>query len=117
MSPNTLETQGLINQNEYQKVAALTHSASPDAQKKIAGNSDNLILKLNTGTLQLTLLLLTNNPETLDFLGKVKDKAGDMERRLKDKDKHGTQYRSFLTWTWRFNLFRYSFVVFLVYDI
>ena len=47
MSPNTLETQGLINQNEYQKVAALTHSASPDAQKKIAGNSDNLILKLN----------------------------------------------------------------------
>ncbi|XP_057372178.1 WD repeat-containing protein 7-like isoform X1 [Daphnia carinata] len=60
MSPNTLETQGLINQNEYQKVAALTHSASPDAQKKIA-----------------------------DFLGKVKDKAGDMERRLKDKDKHG----------------------------
>lgn len=37
MSPNTLENQGLINQNEYQKVAALTHSASPDAQKKIAG--------------------------------------------------------------------------------
>ncbi|XP_046440938.1 WD repeat-containing protein 7-like isoform X2 [Daphnia pulex] len=60
MSPNTLETHGLINQSEYQKVAALTHSASPDAQKKIA-----------------------------DFLGKVKDKAGDMERRLKDKDKHG----------------------------
>jgi len=37
MSPNTLEAQGLINQNEYQKVAALTQSASPDAQKKIAG--------------------------------------------------------------------------------
>ena len=25
-----------------------------------------------------------------DFLGKVKDKAGDMERLLKDKDKHGS---------------------------
>lgn len=37
MSPNTLEAQGLINQNEYQKVVALTHSASPDAQKKLAG--------------------------------------------------------------------------------
>jgi len=60
MSPNTLEAQGFINPTEYQKVAALTHLASPDAQKKIA-----------------------------DFLGKVKDKAGDMEKRLKDKDKHG----------------------------
>ena len=37
MTPNTLEAQGLINRNEYEKVAALTHSASPDAQKKIAG--------------------------------------------------------------------------------
>ena len=42
MSPNTLETQGLINQTEYQKVAALTHSASPEAQKKIAGNTEKL---------------------------------------------------------------------------
>ena len=40
MSPNTLETHGLINQSEYKKVAALTHSASPDAQKKIAGITD-----------------------------------------------------------------------------
>lgn len=39
MSPNTLEAQGLINPTEYQKVAALTHLASPDAQKKIAGNA------------------------------------------------------------------------------
>ena len=37
MSPGTLEAQGLINALEYQKVAALTQSASPDAQKKIAG--------------------------------------------------------------------------------
>ena len=37
MSPNTLEAQGLINQSEYQKVASLTHSASPDAQKKLVG--------------------------------------------------------------------------------
>nr|CAD7396009.1 unnamed protein product [Timema poppensis] len=36
MSPGTLEAQGLINQAEYQKVAALTQSASPDAHKKIA---------------------------------------------------------------------------------
>ncbi|XP_014275232.1 WD repeat-containing protein 7 isoform X2 [Halyomorpha halys] len=37
MSPGTLESHGLINALEYQKVAALTQSASPDAQKKIAG--------------------------------------------------------------------------------
>ena len=28
-------------------------------------------------------------PDKSDFLGKVRDKAGDMEKRLKDKDKHG----------------------------
>lgn len=39
MSPGTLEAQGLINQSEYQKVAALTQSASPDAHKKIVGES------------------------------------------------------------------------------
>ncbi|XP_058794176.1 WD repeat-containing protein 7 isoform X4 [Phymastichus coffea] len=60
MSPGTLEAQGLINATEYQKVAALTQSASPDAHKKIA-----------------------------DFFGRVKDKAGDMERILKEKDRHG----------------------------
>ncbi|XP_021936381.1 WD repeat-containing protein 7 isoform X5 [Zootermopsis nevadensis] len=60
MSPGTLEAQGLINQAEYQKVAALTQSASPDAHKKIA-----------------------------DFFGRVKDKAGDLERTLKEKDRHG----------------------------
>ncbi|KAL0267902.1 UNVERIFIED_CONTAM: hypothetical protein PYX00_010042 [Menopon gallinae] len=60
MSPGTLEANGLINQSEYQKVAALTQSASPDAHKKIA-----------------------------DFLGKVKDKAENVERILKEKDKHG----------------------------
>lgn len=38
MSPGTLEAHGLINQAEYQKVAALTQSASPDTHKKIAGN-------------------------------------------------------------------------------
>lgn len=38
MSPGTLESHGLINASEYQKVAALTMSASPDAQKKIAGS-------------------------------------------------------------------------------
>lgn len=37
MSPGTLEAHGLINQSEYQKVAALTQSASPDAHKKIVG--------------------------------------------------------------------------------
>lgn len=42
MSPGTLEAQGLINACEYQKVAALTQSASPDAQKKIAG----MVIKL-----------------------------------------------------------------------
>ena len=37
MSPGTLEAKGLIEASEYQKVAALTQSASPDAHKKIAG--------------------------------------------------------------------------------
>lgn len=37
MSPGSLEAQGLISAAEYQKVAALTQSASPDAHKKIAG--------------------------------------------------------------------------------
>ncbi|XP_063977797.1 WD repeat-containing protein 7 isoform X2 [Diachasmimorpha longicaudata] len=60
MSPGSLEAQGLISASEYQKVAALTQSASPDAHKKIA-----------------------------DFFGRVKDKAGDMERILKEKDRHG----------------------------
>ncbi|XP_071441616.1 WD repeat-containing protein 7 isoform X4 [Hetaerina americana] len=60
MSPGTLEAQGLINQSVYSKVIALTQSASPEAHKKIA-----------------------------DFFGRVKDKAGDMERILKEKDRHG----------------------------
>lgn len=48
MSPNTLENQGLIHQTEYQKVAALTHSASPDAQKKIAGKFHFLLTLFNS---------------------------------------------------------------------
>jgi hypothetical protein len=39
MSPGSLEAQGLISAAEYQKVAALTQSASPDAHKKIVGKS------------------------------------------------------------------------------
>ncbi|XP_063908234.1 WD repeat-containing protein 7 isoform X4 [Zophobas morio] len=60
MSPGSLEAAGLIAQSEYLKVAALTQSASPDAHKKI-----------------------------VDFFGKVKDKAENMERIIKEKDKHG----------------------------
>ncbi|XP_026473359.1 WD repeat-containing protein 7 isoform X2 [Ctenocephalides felis] len=60
MSPDSLEQAGLSAQSEYKKVTALTQSASPDATKKIS-----------------------------DFFGKVKDKAEDMERILKEKDKHG----------------------------
>uniref|UniRef100_A0ABD2VT45 WD repeat-containing protein 7 n=1 Tax=Trichogramma kaykai TaxID=54128 RepID=A0ABD2VT45_9HYME len=60
MSPNTLEAKGLIEASEYQKVAALTQSVSPDAHKKLA-----------------------------DFFGRVKDKAGDLEKQLKEKDRHG----------------------------
>lgn len=37
MSPKTMEANGLINTTEYQKIAALTQSASSDAHKKIAG--------------------------------------------------------------------------------
>ncbi|CAG0893247.1 unnamed protein product, partial [Darwinula stevensoni] len=57
MSPNTMESHGLIQQAEYMKVLALTQSGSPDAQHKI-----------------------------VDFLGRVKDKAENMEKRLKEKD-------------------------------
>lgn len=60
MSPGSLEAQGLIQAAEYQRVIALTQSASPDAHKKIA-----------------------------DFFGRVKDKAIDVERVLKEKDHHG----------------------------
>ncbi|XP_060844141.1 WD repeat-containing protein 7 isoform X2 [Rhopalosiphum padi] len=60
MSPKTMEAQGLINATEFQKITALTQSVSSDAHKKIA-----------------------------DFFGKVKDKADNMERILKEKDKHG----------------------------
>ena len=40
MTPGTLEAQGLIAATEYQKVAALTQSASPDTHKKIAGEKN-----------------------------------------------------------------------------
>ncbi|XP_045461740.1 WD repeat-containing protein 7 isoform X6 [Harmonia axyridis] len=60
MSPGSLEAAGLTSHTEYMKVLALTQSASPDAHKKIA-----------------------------DFFGKVKDKAENMERIIKEKDKHG----------------------------
>ena len=45
---------------------------------------------------------------TKDFLGKVKDKAGDMEKRLKDKDKHGiVSISSIVT-----DLFSFFFLIF-----
>ncbi|XP_023310546.1 WD repeat-containing protein 7 isoform X2 [Anoplophora glabripennis] len=59
MSPGSLEAAGLISQSEYLKVAALTQSASPDAHKKI-----------------------------VDFFGKMKNKAENMEMIIKEKDKH-----------------------------
>lgn len=42
---------------------------------------------------------LHNSPHLLkcvDFFGKVKDRAGDMEKILKDKDKHGMLGNLFL---------------------
>lgn len=38
MSPKTIETKGLINASEYQKIYSLTQSVSSDVHKKIAGN-------------------------------------------------------------------------------
>lgn len=46
MSPGSLEAQGLISAAEYQKVAALTQSASPDAHKKIVGKDFSCYFKL-----------------------------------------------------------------------
>ncbi|XP_060537415.1 WD repeat-containing protein 7 isoform X2 [Cylas formicarius] len=60
MSPGSLEAAGLTSHTEYMKMLAVTQSASPDAHKKIA-----------------------------EFFGKVKDKAENMERIIKEKDKHG----------------------------
>lgn len=37
MSPGSLEAAGLISQSEYDKISALTQSASPDAHKKFTG--------------------------------------------------------------------------------
>merc|ERR1719431_2522056 len=37
MTPGTMEVQGLTNQNEYDRIRALTKIAEPDAAKKIAG--------------------------------------------------------------------------------
>ena len=48
MSPGTMEAQGFTNQREYDRIWALTKSASPDAVRKISG-----------------------------FLNKVKDRADD----------------------------------------
>uniref|UniRef100_A0A1B6CWJ7 WD repeat-containing protein 7 n=1 Tax=Clastoptera arizonana TaxID=38151 RepID=A0A1B6CWJ7_9HEMI len=57
MSPGTLEAQGLINAAEYQKVAALTQSASPDAHKKIAG----IIAKMKEGAENVQTKLMKND--------------------------------------------------------
>ncbi|XP_042231917.1 WD repeat-containing protein 7-like isoform X3 [Homarus americanus] len=59
MSPGTLEANELIMSSQYQRMNVLTHPASPEAAKKIA-----------------------------EFFGKVKDKAGEMEKKMKEKDKH-----------------------------
>ncbi|XP_064096982.1 WD repeat-containing protein 7-like isoform X3 [Macrobrachium nipponense] len=60
MSPGTLEANDLIMSSQYHRMNVLTHPASPEAAKKIA-----------------------------EFFGKVKDKAGEMEKKMKEKDKHG----------------------------
>merc|ERR1739842_91186 len=61
MSPNTLEANDLIMSSQYQRMNVLTHPASPEAAKKIA-----------------------------EFFGKVKDKAGEMEKKKKKKKKKST---------------------------
>ncbi|XP_037094833.1 WD repeat-containing protein 7-like [Pollicipes pollicipes] len=60
MSTEALEEHGLIQLTEYQRVLELTRSESPDAQQKIS-----------------------------EFFGRVKHKAGDVEKRLKEKDTRG----------------------------
>ncbi|CAH2084190.1 unnamed protein product [Euphydryas editha] len=105
MSPASLEAAGLIT-SEYKKVAALTQSASPDAAKKIS-DIDNyrtlLPLTLSASAADSVtapssgrfdqvvspLIYFHAFKKRIDFFGRVKDKAGDMERLLKEKDKHG----------------------------
>ncbi|XP_052130917.1 WD repeat-containing protein 7 isoform X1 [Frankliniella occidentalis] len=83
MSPGSLEAQGLINQSEYEKVFALTQSASPDAGKKIADFFGRV--KDKAGDLERSL----KEKDRHDLLGRVKDKAGTFERSIKEKDRHG----------------------------
>lgn len=110
MSPGSLEAQGLISASEYQKVAALTQSASPDAHKKIAGKvvvvKRILVMKLKKQKKFTNYPFLRRSCEIFtifsclqnqsvgftDFFGRVKDKAGDVERILKEKDRHGIVY-------------------------
>ncbi|XP_078041515.1 WD repeat-containing protein Rbcn-3B isoform X8 [Augochlora pura] len=71
MSPGSLEAQGLISASEYQKVAALTQSASPDAHKKIAG----ILAKMKEGAenvhtkIQAKVESVGLKPSTLDGKG------------------------------------------------
>ena len=64
MTPGTMEAQGFTNQREYDKVWALTKSASPDAVRKISG-----------------------------FLNKVKDRADDKINSLSHGASPETQRR------------------------
>ncbi|XP_072937489.1 WD repeat-containing protein 7 isoform X3 [Epargyreus clarus] len=82
MSPASLEAAGLIT-SEYMKVAALTQSASPDATKRISDFFGRV--KDKAGDMERIL----KEKDKHDFLGRVKDKAGDVERKIKEKDKHG----------------------------
>lgn len=44
MSPGTLEANELIMSSQYQRMNVLTHPASPEAAKKIAGQFHHVIV-------------------------------------------------------------------------
>ncbi|XP_067003219.2 WD repeat-containing protein 7 isoform X2 [Anabrus simplex] len=83
MSPGTLEAQGLINQAEYQKVAALTMSASPDAHKKIAG----ILAKMKEGAenVQTKLQAKAESVGFKPIQPDGKESANDASRRAKQQ--------------------------------
>lgn len=108
MSPGSLEAAGLISQSEYLKVTALTQSASPDAHKKIVGKFFISCLNYkgflnNMRNKYLKLFFFCSRYE--DFFGKVKDKAENMERIIKEKDKHGNERKVSFLWLHFENVF------------
>ena len=92
MSPNTMEVQGFTNQNEYDKIWAVTKPASPDTARKITGFLNKVKDRADE---KINNLSSTASPETqrrlTGFMSKVKEGAekakSEMEQAKKEIEK------------------------------